>query len=358
MPSHCGCRLSLVIESQFGIDTTAKVRYCHHSDEFNLTVFWTSMANINDTTCPSCMRPFDTLQAVHSHLRQAKSCKNYRMGKLREKSDLTCGTSLDDTLPHATNPSRHSHWHHSICRPRPKRRRTNPQNSHGPTPPTQSIESQESPFHMPPDNHRLDDLPQDETPCMDNDYFVEDADEQERQDDLEGEDNNVSELEIDEILKDLPDPIGNLFHFIYNVEPPITQPEIGEEGPGPETQAKRSAQYQCRVLEEEEDTRVVEEDMRDGRLIRMSDSMHDIWKAEFGTKDSGEDVNMKDPDKDPNSDSQYAPFASELDWRIADWMVRESPGHNAFDRLLAIPGVSVTLLLYYWTSFFDERFTQ
>jgi hypothetical protein len=36
----------------------------------------------------------------------------------------------------------------------------------------------------------------------------------------------------------------------------------------------------------------------------------------------------------------YAPFASELDWRIAQWAVKDRPGQNAFfDGLLKISGV-------------------
>ncbi|KAJ6540166.1 hypothetical protein DFH09DRAFT_1249545 [Mycena vulgaris] len=43
----------------------------------------------------------------------------------------------------------------------------------------------------------------------------------------------------------------------------------------------------------------------------------------------------------------FAPFASELDWRIAEWVIKDGPGHKAFDRLLAIPGVREKLGLSY-----------
>ncbi|KAJ7334948.1 hypothetical protein DFH08DRAFT_916210 [Mycena albidolilacea] len=55
------------------------------------------------------------------------------------------------------------------------------------------------------------------------------------------------------------------------------------------------------------------------------------------------DVDMSDPDKI----NGFAPFASELDWRIADWVVKEGPGHKAFNRLLDIPGVRKKLGLSY-----------
>jgi len=38
--------------------------------------------------------------------------------------------------------------------------------------------------------------------------------------------------------------------------------------------------------------------------------------------------------------NQFAPFSSELDWRVAHWAVKDGPGHNAFNRFLEIPGVS------------------
>ncbi|KAF8909039.1 hypothetical protein CPB84DRAFT_1843381 [Gymnopilus junonius] len=36
--------------------------------------------------------------------------------------------------------------------------------------------------------------------------------------------------------------------------------------------------------------------------------------------------------------SEHHPFNSELDWRFAEWAVKDGPGHNAVNRLLAIPG--------------------
>ncbi|KAG1717810.1 hypothetical protein EDB19DRAFT_1899784 [Suillus lakei] len=37
--------------------------------------------------------------------------------------------------------------------------------------------------------------------------------------------------------------------------------------------------------------------------------------------------------------NKYAPFTSEIDWRVAQWAVVDGVGHNSLDRLLAIPGV-------------------
>ncbi|KAF9003205.1 hypothetical protein BDZ89DRAFT_1146120 [Hymenopellis radicata] len=43
----------------------------------------------------------------------------------------------------------------------------------------------------------------------------------------------------------------------------------------------------------------------------------------------------------------YKPFASELDWRVAQWMVEQGIGHNAFNEFLRIPGVKDKLGLSY-----------
>jgi len=40
------------------------------------------------------------------------------------------------------------------------------------------------------------------------------------------------------------------------------------------------------------------------------------------------------------SQNPFSPFASELDWRVAKWAIKEGIGHNSLDRLLGIPGVS------------------
>jgi hypothetical protein len=49
-------------------------------------------------------------------------------------------------------------------------------------------------------------------------------------------------------------------------------------------------------------------------------------------------------DVDVSLDSTYGPFQGEIDWRIAEWAILDSPGHNSLDRLLSIPNVSSFLL--------------
>ncbi|KAJ7020868.1 hypothetical protein C8F04DRAFT_1403295 [Mycena alexandri] len=81
-------------------------------------------------------------------------------------------------------------------------------------------------------------------------------------------------------------------------------------------------------------------------VIRMNDNLHTKWKRSFGLAmpvDPEGDVDMENIDRS----NGFAPFASELDWRIAEWVVKEGPGHKAFDRLLDIPGVREKLGLSY-----------
>ncbi|KAJ3966048.1 hypothetical protein EV361DRAFT_872717 [Lentinula raphanica] len=49
----------------------------------------------------------------------------------------------------------------------------------------------------------------------------------------------------------------------------------------------------------------------------------------------------------PLPDTAFAPFASEMDWRIAEWVVKDGIGHKSLDRLLSIPGVTDKLGLSY-----------
>ena len=41
-----------------------------------------------------------------------------------------------------------------------------------------------------------------------------------------------------------------------------------------------------------------------------------------------------------NNDNMYAPFASKLDWKVAEWAKLHGPSSSAFNELLQIDGVS------------------
>ncbi|KDQ51509.1 hypothetical protein JAAARDRAFT_86812, partial [Jaapia argillacea MUCL 33604] len=82
-----------------------------------------------------------------------------------------------------------------------------------------------------------------------------------------------------------------------------------------------------------------------GRVIRVDRGLYEKWRRRFRDEIRDEhvggdgDFEMGDA-VDGGRDNPFHPFALEMDWRVAQWVLKESPGHGAFDRLLAIPGVS------------------
>lgn len=105
------------------------------------------------------------------------------------------------------------------------------------------------------------------------------------------------------------------------------------------------------ILDDDEDTRITEEDLLDGKIIRMEPTIVETWKMYFS---EGEDMHSKDNDgmdidgqDEPFSTSnRWRPFASELDWRVAMWVIREDVGQNSMNRFLSIPGVRALPVKY------------
>ncbi|KAF8228231.1 hypothetical protein L208DRAFT_1292600 [Tricholoma matsutake] len=127
---------------------------------------------------------------------------------------------------------------------------------------------------------------------------------------------------------------GNPYYFI-NVPPNAADEELfGQPGPGPSSQANQS-----RCLDEDDDEWHEEKDVGAGKVIRMDECLHDCWHQLFREQDGDGDVVMRDDDGATTDKDNYAPFASEMDWRVAQWMVKDRIGHKSFDRFLAIPGV-------------------
>lgn len=128
----------------------------------------------------------------------------------------------------------------------------------------------------------------------------------------------------------------DLFDFIPMPSATLaTLPEvqIGEAGPGPST----ARHLLHRVLDDEDDSRVEDPFQAAGCVIRMNENLHERWRNLFGSGLDGEgDITMGADTPAPNT---FYPFASELDWRVADWVIKDGPGNNAFDRFLSIPGV-------------------
>ncbi|KAH9910856.1 uncharacterized protein B0H18DRAFT_820781, partial [Fomitopsis serialis] len=102
------------------------------------------------------------------------------------------------------------------------------------------------------------------------------------------------------------------------------------------------------ALDDDDDTRVEEEDELAGKVIRMEETIVETWRAYFGEDEEGVDLDEEDRmDVDGEDEAQkpldpnqkWRPFASELDWRVAMWVVREDVGQKSLNRFLSIPGV-------------------
>lgn len=105
---------------------------------------------------------------------------------------------------------------------------------------------------------------------------------------------------------------------------------LPQAGPGPATSLNRSSRRENAgiVLDDDDDTRHTVEHPTAGRV--------------FPQQDGEGDVSMNDG---TTPDNPYAPFSSEMDWKIAHWAIKDAPGHKAFDRFLEIPGVSLWIQL-------------
>ncbi|KAK7020726.1 hypothetical protein VNI00_017626 [Paramarasmius palmivorus] len=142
---------------------------------------------------------------------------------------------------------------------------------------------------------------------------------------------------------------NDIFHFVRAI-PPVEDVEIGEAGPGPSTSANQSrllGQHlgaTRRILDEYDDRRIEVEDLEAGLVIRMDESLHEKWRRNH-TADSLADDPMDGGGSAGSND--YGPFASQIDWEVARWAVKDNIGHNSLDRLLAIPGVVEKLGLSY-----------
>ena len=123
-------------------------------------------------------------------------------------------------------------------------------------------------------------------------------------------------------------PYESEFNFL-----PSDKPEIGRAGPGPQTAENRILQEAAKthpILDDDDDQRVIQIDEEAGRIYRREPP-----PGHFQVDKDGD--SLMDDDGEPNP---FFPFASELDWRVARWAVKDGPGHNAFNRLLEVPGVS------------------
>ena len=163
-------------------------------------------------------------------------------------------------------------------------------------------------------------------------------------DDEGGDEMALQMQELEELPEEIMDDFmeyDDLFHFVPLSSTPPPMPEIGEAGLGPSSSAAMDARcLQHRVLDDEDDSRVEDVYEGAGRVVRMNQTLHEKWKRQFASEFDGDGDAAMDDGTAPTSNTFY-PFASEMDWRVANWMIKESPGNKAFDRLLEIPGVCI-----------------
>ncbi|KAH9834238.1 uncharacterized protein C8Q71DRAFT_672646, partial [Rhodofomes roseus] len=138
----------------------------------------------------------------------------------------------------------------------------------------------------------------------------------------------------EDLLNDFQDVLENrdLFSFVLT-GPPTASCSSGEPQASSSTGRifqPPTAPPQTLSLDDDEDTRIKEEDLLAGKVIRMDARVVETWKVMFF------------PDEDEaegRGEDVWRPFTSELDWRVAMWIVREDVGQNSMNRFLSIPGV-------------------
>ena len=151
-------------------------------------------------------------------------------------------------------------------------------------------------------------------------------------------DQDLTDLDLE--IQDLN--MGGEFHFIPREHHSLTSnPSDGQAGPGPQTAANHICQaveggkclHQPLILDDDDDERVTIVNEDAGKVRRKVDppSLQPPQRS-----DQHGDVSME-------PSSNFYPFNSELDWRVAQWAVQDSPGQNALDHLLSIPGVRLFL---------------
>lgn len=147
--------------------------------------------------------------------------------------------------------------------------------------------------------------------------------------------------QVGELLQEYEED-NDIFHFVHLEE----QSANGVAGPGPSTQANRDRMAdrqlggRVRVLDDGDLSMIEVEHPTGGALIRMDQSLHQRWCIAHNLP-----VDAPMDGSNAQRTNLYAPFASEMDWRIAEWVVKDNIGHNTFNRLLQIPGVCTVLFI-------------
>jgi hypothetical protein len=130
--------------------------------------------------------------------------------------------------------------------------------------------------------------------------------------------------------------IEDLFEFI-----PLPAAAANDSGPSSKNPKSHMDRWTSIHLNEDQESQYIDLPYPEaGYIIKVDESLHQKWRRQFGhlEVDQEGDVIMEE---EGEALSPFAPFASELDWRLASWAVKDGIGHKSFDRLLSIPGVSI-----------------
>lgn len=249
---------------------------------------------------PYCRTPFDSAKSAKSHMRQAKSCRDWekqvnRAVKARFKTtSKTAGTVHDDSAPVWAD---------------------NDDNPGDIVPP----EDRPEPYNAPTE-HSYDPA---DPPVADEDAGA-----------------NIPGAEImREIQEVLEDP-EDLFEVV-DVNPQAPAGQASSSGKNRSTQPLAGAKPRFLERNDTSPQPVFEEHPTAATVIRMADHLHRRWADLFGVDTAGVDTKM-DGSGEPDiaNINIYHPFASKMDWEVAKWMVKDGIGHSSFNRLLDIEGVS------------------
>jgi hypothetical protein len=116
--------------------------------------------------------------------------------------------------------------------------------------------------------------------------------------------------------------------------------DTADAGPEPANAANRlrQAALSNHTLDDENDERITITHKNAGVVRRKElPPGHNVQDQDGDTAMDGPNDSIPQP---------FHPFNSDLDWRVAQWAIKDGPGQNAFDRLLSVPGVCFVKMIF------------